>query len=488
MSTESPPARRQIGDYVLLEKIAEGGMGAVFRGRKASGGPVVAIKVIPHETARNKLLMKRFEQEFRAAALIDHPNVVRAIDYSGSPPTPFLVMEYVNGSSLGDLVEKKGRLSEGDAIHVLAQVCDGLHAAHKQGLIHRDVKPDNVLVTADLTAKLTDLGLVRDVESDDNLTRTGKGLGTPHYMAPEQFRNAKHVDVRSDVYSLGATLYMAVTGRVPFDKCSPLDCWLKKTRDDLPTPRSLVPGLSERVDFTIRRAMRANPGERQTSCREFMEDLLGETWKSRAVASSGVHPAPAAEDLWYLVFYDCGFPKTVKGDTDTIRRNLKAGSLGDTTVILVSRTKAGPFSPVRSVPEFRDLLIDGFTPTGGTATPLSTTVLSGFPPETPLPHAPLASTVTSQTPFNRHLEPRSGTKCRTLPPVAVAAPADEATRTDEYDAIQVVAPKGTAARTRTPAPDTTTHDTPPTRMWKWVVVAVALALLAGISLGLLFRS
>ncbi len=483
MSTESPPARRQIGDYLLLEKIAEGGMGAVFRGRKASGGPVVAIKVIPHETARNKLLMKRFEQEFRAAALIDHPNVVRAIDYSGAPPVPFLVMEYVPGQSLGEKVEQKGRLSESDAIHILAQVCDGLHAAHKQGLIHRDVKPDNVLVTPDLTAKLTDLGLVRDVESDDNLTRTGKGLGTPHYMAPEQFRNAKHVDVRSDVYSLGATLYMAVTGRVPFDKSSPLDCWLKKTRDELPTPKSLVPDLSDRTDSTIRRAMRANPAERQTSCREFMEDLLGETWKSRAGANSGTQLIPVGDDLWYMVFYDCGFPKTVKGTTETVRRNVQAGALGDLSVILVSRTKAGPFSPLRSVPEFRDLMLDEFTP-GGPASVLSATVLHGVP-DTPLPHAPLAACVTGQTPLDRHLEPRSSTRTLLPLPPVTAASADTP-KTDEYDSIQVVTHKGPPARYN-PVGELLTPARPFT-VWKLVAAAAGIAMLIGLIIGLLFRS
>jgi serine/threonine protein kinase len=483
MSIELPTARRQLGDYLLLDKIAEGGMGAVYRGRRAAGGPVVAIKVIPHETARNKLLMKRFEQEFRAAALIDHPNVVRALDYSGAPPVPFLVMEYVPGQSLGELVDKGGRLSEADAIQVLSQVCDGLHAAHKQGLIHRDVKPDNVLVTPELVAKLTDLGLVRDVESDDNLTRTGKGLGTPHYMAPEQFRNAKHVDVRSDVYSLGATLYMAVTGKVPFDKCSPLDCWMKKTRDDLPGPKSLVPGLSDRVDFTIRRAMRANPAERQTSCREFMEDLLGEAWKSRAAGNSGTHQAPPPDDLWYMVFYDCGFPKTVKGDTDTIRKNIKAGVLGDLSIILVSRTKAGPFSPLRAVPEFRDLLLDGSGPVGP-ATPMSSTVLNNMP--NPLQPAPLASSVISQTPLDRHLEPRSVSRLTPLPPT-LARPDPDKPQTDECDAIPVVTPQGLLS-TRIRRPPLLLKPARSSGVWKWVAVAVAVALGVGIAVGLLFRS
>lgn len=488
MSIESPPHRRRLGDYLLLDKIAEGGMGTVYRGRRAAGGPVVAIKVIPHETARNKLLMKRFEQEFRAAALIDHPNVVRALDYSGAPPVPFLVMEYVDGRSLGEVVEKDGRLSEADAVHILGQVCDGLHAAHKQGLIHRDVKPDNVLVTPELTAKLTDLGLVRDVESDDNLTRTGKGLGTPHYMAPEQFRNAKHVDVRSDVYSLGATLYMAVTGQVPFNRCSPLDCWMRKTKDDLPPPKALLPTLSDRVDFAVRRAMRANPAERQTSCREFMEDLLGEPWKSRAPGNSGTNLQPPGEDLWYMVFYDCGFPKTVKGSTDTIRRNVRAGVLGDHSVILVSRTKAGPFSPLWGVPEFRDLMLGGYGP-AGPPTPLATTVLAG----TPMPPASLAAGVTSQTPFDRHLSPRASGLDTPLPTTAFTRADAEKPPTAECDAIPMVTPSVAVPppverQSLRPGPEAVP---PPkravARVW-WALLALAVALVAGVALGLVFRS
>ena len=122
-------------------------------------------------------------------------------------------MEFVDGESIGQRIERAGAVPEAEAVRLIAQVCEGLQRAHKQGLVHRDVKPDNILVTRDGVAKLTDMGLVKDVEGDLNLTKTGRGLGTPHYMAPEQFRNAKTVDVRGDIYSLGATLYAMVTGR-----------------------------------------------------------------------------------------------------------------------------------------------------------------------------------------------------------------------------------------------------------------------------------
>src|SRR5438105_13274582 len=123
-----------------------------------------------------------------------------------------------------------------------------------------------MMLSTDGQARLAALGLVKEAESDLNLTRTGRGLGTPHFMAPEQFRNAKNADVRCDIYSLGATLYMMVTGELPFKSCGPLDAWMKKMHNELTAPRKLVPELSERVDWAIRRAMSADPEKRPSSC------------------------------------------------------------------------------------------------------------------------------------------------------------------------------------------------------------------------------
>ncbi len=374
MSLETSRPQRQIGSYDLIAKVAEGGMGAVYKARNQATGELVAIKIIPSDTARNPLLLKRFEQEFKAASLIDHPNVVKALDYCGAGPNPFLVMEFVEGESLGQKVERDGPLPEAEAVRLIGQVCEGLHRAHKQGLIHRDVKPDNVMVTPEGVAKLTDLGLVKDVEGEQlNLTRTGRGLGTPHFMAPEQFRNAKNADVRCDVYSLGATLYMLVTGEIPFNKTSPLECWMRKTKNDFPEPRALAPSLSDRVNWAIRRAMSAKPDQRPASCREFMEDLTGAGWRanggSSATGTASTVRRAATEDLWYMVYRDAGGRlHTVKGSTDGIRKNVASGTLGDVATILVSRTKAGQFVPLRQAPEFRDLVI-GPAPAGDLPAP-----------------------------------------------------------------------------------------------------------------------
>jgi serine/threonine protein kinase len=350
MPVETKQALTEIGDYELLAKIAEGGMGTVYKGRRKSDGLTVAIKIVPPTTAKNTVLMQRFKREFDAARQLDHPNIVKAIEYCGNVATPFLVMEYVEGESLGQKIEREGRLSELEAVRIMAQVCQGLHRAHKQGMIHRDVKPDNVLLTQDGIAKLTDLGLVKDSEDEMNLTRTGRGLGTPHFMAPEQFRNAKYADVRCDIYSLGATLYMMVTGKMPFDGCGPLDAWMKKSSNEYPTPRSLVPELTERIDAAIRRAMNSNPEVRPPSCREFIEDVTGQSTRAAPAA-------PDNGDLWYMFYKDeVGENHTVKGTTDNIRKAYQDGLLGDAGNIHAARTKMGPFQTLHSYAEFRDLV------------------------------------------------------------------------------------------------------------------------------------
>jgi serine/threonine protein kinase len=387
----SKPVLQAVGNYDLLEKIAEGGMGTIYKGRHRTSGQVVALKLMPAHLAANLVMLKRFEQEFRAASMLNHPNVVRALDFGDDGTTPYLVMEFVEGESLGQKIERDGKMPESEAIRLIAQVAQGLHRAHKQGMIHRDVKPDNVLVTPDGQAKLADLGLVKEIETDLNLTRTGRGLGTPHFMAPEQFRNAKNATVQCDIYSLGATLYMMVTGELPFGSTNgPLDAWMKKIHNELVPPRQLVPDVSERVDWAIRRAMSAAPDQRPATCREFVEDLTGHS--TRRISTAEV---TAAQDVWYLVYKDEeGEQHTVKGSTSAIRRSLREGLLGDASNVRGSRTRTGPFELLRGYPEFRDLVVSPAPMPGppGRASGVTTTPVAGLPtPPTP-PTPPRAAT------------------------------------------------------------------------------------------------
>jgi eukaryotic-like serine/threonine-protein kinase len=346
------PGLQSVSHYDLVEKIAEGGMGTVYRGRDQLTGKTVAVKVVPKHLLSNAVFLKRFEQEYNAAKQLDHPNIVRAMDFGREGETPFLVMEFVEGESLGAKLEREGALDESTAIRIISQVAEGLHKAHKLGLIHRDVKPDNVLITKAGLVKLTDLGLVKELEGDNNLTRTGRGLGTPHFMAPEQFRNAKKADVRCDIYSLAATLYMMVTGELPFKSLNPLDAWMKKINNELPPPRKVRPEISERIDWAISKSMSADPNLRAASCRDFIDDLTGADTHRGALDGS----VSTTMDWWYMVYKDeDGVIHTVKGTMQGIRRSLKEHLLGNATGIRVSRGKKGPFESLRAHPEFGDL-------------------------------------------------------------------------------------------------------------------------------------
>jgi len=341
----------RVSSYDLVEQIAEGGMGTVYKGRNRDSGQFVAIKIVPEGMANNKTLLTRFEKEFKAASKLDHPNVVRALEYGVLGGRPYLVMEFVDGESLGQRIERDGKIPEIEAIQIIALAAQGLHHAHKNGMVHRDVKPDNIMVTKDGQVKLADLGLVKEADNEINLTRTGRGLGTPHFMAPEQFRNAKNADVKCDIYSLGATLYQMVTGELPFRSLGPLDAWMKKINNELTPPRQIVPTLSERIDWAILRAMSADPVKRPDSCREFVEDLTGQSTRK---APTPAEADGAVQDTWFLQYHDeTGESHMVKGSMESIRRSLKEGLLGDASNVVASRSMAAACRIPNKIPNPR---------------------------------------------------------------------------------------------------------------------------------------
>jgi eukaryotic-like serine/threonine-protein kinase len=282
-------------DYEILTKIAEGSMASVYKGRHRASGELVALKIPLPSVADNEVLQERFRREFKAGKSLNHPNIVRALDFGQEGSSCYLVMEYVDGPDLWERIEQEGRLPEKEAIAIISQVAQGLHEAHKHGIIHRDVKPDNVLLDQFGQAKLADLGLIKDLEGDFNLTCPHKGLGTPNFMAPEQFTEARHADVRCDVYSLGATLYMAVTGTIPFQAKSVAALLRKKLSNDLTPPRDIVPGLSEAVDWTIRRAVQVDAERRHATCLEFVRALNGEEVMETVEVPRGKRQRPSEE-------------------------------------------------------------------------------------------------------------------------------------------------------------------------------------------------
>ncbi|HVK09508.1 MAG TPA: serine/threonine-protein kinase [Gemmataceae bacterium] len=259
--------------YEFEKMLGSGGMGVVYQALDRRTGERVAIKVLRFQPAANPTLFRRIEREFRAASTLEHPNIVKALAFESDESSCFLVYELINGGSLGDRLESHGRIPEADAVKLITQLAQALNYAHSFGVIHRDVKPDNVLILRDGRVKLTDFGLAKELDNDEVLTRQASGLGTPNYMAPEQFVDARSAGVQCDVYSLAATLFHLLTGRIPFDGKTDLAILTMKEREIGTSPRAILPGISGRVDAAIRAALHPDPTRRPATVLDFFKQL-----------------------------------------------------------------------------------------------------------------------------------------------------------------------------------------------------------------------
>jgi serine/threonine protein kinase len=291
-------ALARIGGYRILKVLGSGSVSTVYQGQDPSTGKMVAVKVISERVAADPVLRLRFAQECQVASKLDHPHVVRVLDYGLDGNKPYLVMEFADGGTLGQLVKKQGRLAEAEALAIITQIGQALQWAHERRLVHRDVKPDNVLLSTSGQAKLTDLGLVKNLDDDAHLTKPADYLGTPYFMAPEQFEDARNADALCDLYSLAATLYMTVTGEAPFKAASAYaiaTVFKKKFEEDLAPPRQLVPDLSERVNSAILRALKVNRQERHTSVQDFIDSLTEPGAPTTKVSIAPASPGKATK-------------------------------------------------------------------------------------------------------------------------------------------------------------------------------------------------
>ena len=206
-----------ISGFEIVEEIKHGAMGNVYKAIQTSLGRLVALKVLPAWLARDATYVKRFLMEARAAAALNHPNIVSVIDVGVNGGVYYMVMEYVEGENLKDEIARRGRLGEREALKYTLDIARALEAAHRAGIVHRDIKPANILIAEDGTAKLCDLGLAKKQGGDAQLAGAEEVVGSPQYMAPEQVENSASVDIRSDIYSLGVTLFQMLTGRLPYE-------------------------------------------------------------------------------------------------------------------------------------------------------------------------------------------------------------------------------------------------------------------------------
>jgi serine/threonine-protein kinase len=269
-----------IPGYTLLSLLGKGAMAKVYKARQLSLDRIVAVKILPRRLGENKEFVERFYKEGKAAARLAHNNIVQAIDV-GSTPEGFhyFAMEYVEGKTLYDIMQPPpvgdGRsFSEAEALDIIIQVSDALAHAHLRGLIHRDVKPKNIILTKEGVAKLTDLGLARATDDKQAAeTEAGKAYGTPYYISPEQIRGEVDIDFRSDIYSLGATLYHLVTGRPPFDGETPSAVMHKHLKATLVPADHVNTALSAGIGEIIDVAMAKKREERYSSTEDMLDDL-----------------------------------------------------------------------------------------------------------------------------------------------------------------------------------------------------------------------
>ncbi|MFM9995743.1 MAG: serine/threonine protein kinase [Phycisphaerales bacterium] len=271
---EAERSGQKIPGYKIIGKLGAGAMATVFKARQLSLDRMVAIKVLPRKFTTNAQFIERFYAEGRAAAQLNHPNIVQAYDVGKAGEYHYFVMEYVEGRTVYDDITKHKRFDEREAIDIVTQIAEALQHAHERGLIHRDVKPKNIMINREGVAKLADMGLARAISDKEAAeAEAGKAFGTPYYISPEQIRGEVNVGPPADVYSLGATLYHMVTGNVPFDGKNPSAVMHKHLKADLVPPDHVNPKLSAGISEVIEMMMAKDPRKRYPNCKDLLVDL-----------------------------------------------------------------------------------------------------------------------------------------------------------------------------------------------------------------------
>jgi len=279
--------------YELIEKIAEGGMARVFRGRDIILKRTVAVKVLKDQMTGDTAFIRRFEREAQAVAAISHPHIVNIYDVGEEDGIYFMVMEYVDGNNLKEHIREKGPLPAGEAVQIARQIAEALQQAHAAGVVHRDIKPQNILFSRDGKVKVSDFGIA--IAGDGATVTVGDEIiGSVQYISPEQARGGLACK-QSDLYSLGIVLYEMVTGKVPFSGESPVAVAMKHIQEQIVPPRRLVKGIPEALEQIILKAVEKDTAERYNSAAEMLEDLyyaegkdLPDASPARGMKSSGL--------------------------------------------------------------------------------------------------------------------------------------------------------------------------------------------------------
>ena len=259
------------GRYQLLERIGGGGMAVVYKATDLVLNRTVAVKILRSQFGSDEDFVQRFRREAQAVASLSHPNVVSVYDVGQEDDTYYMVMEYIEGPNLKDVINQQGALPVSEAVRIAVQICDALDHAHQNQIIHRDIKPQNILIGKNGRVKVTDFGIPRAATSA-TITQTGSVLGSVHYFSPEQARGGVTAE-KSDIYSLGIVLYEMLTGQLPFSGDSPITIALKHLQEPLPEPRQIRPDIPQSVENIVLKALAKDPFLRYKSAKEMLLDL-----------------------------------------------------------------------------------------------------------------------------------------------------------------------------------------------------------------------
>ncbi|HZU95982.1 MAG TPA: serine/threonine-protein kinase [Planctomycetota bacterium] len=268
------PEECPIYGYEILAELGKGAMGVVYKARHIFTDRLTALKILPLKLARDSHYLERFKREAIAAMRLQHDNVVRAYDFGGSEEYYYLALEFVEGETLEKRLEREGRIQESVALDVTRQIASALDEASRQEIVHRDVKPENIMVTKDGVAKLCDFGIVKLLDRDEGaVTVAGTTVGTPFYIAPEQARGEEDLDTRTDLYALGITLFHLVTGRVPFTGKSQGAILVRHILEEVPDVRSVAKDVSSETAAIVKKLTRKKRDERYETPRALIADV-----------------------------------------------------------------------------------------------------------------------------------------------------------------------------------------------------------------------
>lgn len=283
---EAERSGRRIPGYRMIEQVGKGSMAAVFRARQISLDRIVAIKVLPESKARDERMVESFYAEGRAAAKLNHPNIVAAYDVGRVGKHHYYVMEFVEGDTVHTKIRSEHGYDEDDALEVVIKMASALQHAHERELIHRDVKPKNIMITREGVPKLADLGLARIIRDDERAkAEEGRTLGTPYYISPEQIRGDRHISPGTDIYSLGATFFTMLTGRVPFPGRGLDEVLDHHLGSPVPMASELNPRVDVGISEVIQRMMAKKPEDRYENCEELLTEL--NAWRAVAELRKG---------------------------------------------------------------------------------------------------------------------------------------------------------------------------------------------------------